>query len=87
MRQLALEVVEAERQSTNLPDKGLDATGTTVDLVEGDLTEDLVAILPDILVSGRRPASGLGGARALLELLDLLDLLGDLGGEGFLQRL
>jgi hypothetical protein len=29
-----------------LPDKGLDATGTTVDLVEGDLANDLVAVLP-----------------------------------------
>lgn len=29
-----------------LPDEGLDATGTTVDLVEGDLADDLVAVLP-----------------------------------------
>lgn len=29
-----------------LPDEGLDATGTTVDLVEGDLANDLVAVLP-----------------------------------------
>lgn len=29
-----------------LPDEGLDATGTTVDLVEGDLVDDLGAMLP-----------------------------------------
>lgn len=29
-----------------LPDEGLDATGTTVDLVKGDLTNDGVAVLP-----------------------------------------
>lgn len=28
-----------------LPDKGLDAPGTTVDLVEGDLVDDLGAML------------------------------------------
>jgi hypothetical protein len=30
----------------SLPDERLDATGTTVDLVESDLTDDLVAVLP-----------------------------------------
>ena len=29
-----------------LPNEGLDATGTAVDLVEGDLADDLVAVLP-----------------------------------------
>ena len=29
-----------------LPDERLDTTGTTVDLVEGDLTNDLAAIFP-----------------------------------------
>lgn len=29
-----------------LPDEGLDATGTTVDLVEGDLVDDLGTVLP-----------------------------------------
>lgn len=29
-----------------LPDEGLDATGTTVDLVEGDLTDNGVTVLP-----------------------------------------
>lgn len=37
---------------TNLPDEGLDATGTTVDLVEGDLADDLVAMLPFNCTSG-----------------------------------
>ena len=36
----------ANGKSTHLPDEGLDATGTTVDLVEGDLANDLVAVLP-----------------------------------------
>ena len=35
-----------------LPDEGLDATGTTVDLVEGDLADDLVAVLPVMRVNG-----------------------------------
>lgn len=30
----------------SLPDERLDATGTTVDLVEGDLADDFVAVLP-----------------------------------------
>ena len=34
--------------TTYLPDEGLDTTGTTVGLVEGDLTDDLVAIVPVI---------------------------------------
>ena len=29
-----------------LPDKGLDATSTTVDLIKSDLADDLVAVLP-----------------------------------------
>lgn len=29
-----------------LPDEGLDATGTAIDLVEGDLVDDLGAVLP-----------------------------------------
>lgn len=29
-----------------LPDEALDATGTTVDLVQGDLVDDLGAVLP-----------------------------------------
>lgn len=32
--------------STYLPDEGLDTTGTTVGLVEGNLTNDLVTVLP-----------------------------------------
>ena len=32
-----------------LPDEGLDATGTTVDLVESDLVDDLGAVLPIII--------------------------------------
>ena len=78
-----------------LPDEGLDATGTTVDLVEGDLADDLVAVLPVMRVNGccdyrlrilaaRRDR---GAEDVLAELLDLLDLAGQLGGEGLLQRL
>jgi hypothetical protein len=32
-----------------LPNKGLDATGTAVDLVEGDLANDLAAVISVIL--------------------------------------
>lgn len=46
-----------------LPDEGLDATGTTVDLVEGDLANDLVTVL---LLQG-------------LDLLDLLGQAGGEG--------
>lgn len=46
-----------------LPDEGLDATGTTVDLVEGDLADDLVTVL---LLEG-------------LDLLDLLGEAGSEG--------
>jgi hypothetical protein len=39
-----------------LPDEGLDATGTAVDLVEGDLADDLVAVLSAIMsMAVRRP--------------------------------
>lgn len=31
---------------TNLPHKGLDATRTAIDLVEGDLADDLAAMFP-----------------------------------------
>lgn len=34
---------------THLPNKGLDATSTTVGLVEGNLTNDLVTELPVII--------------------------------------
>lgn len=30
---------------TNLPDEGLDTTGTTVDLVKSDLADDLGAVV------------------------------------------
>lgn len=37
-----------------LPDEGLDATGTAIDLVEGDLVDDLGAVLTaGVLVLGR----------------------------------
>jgi hypothetical protein len=32
-----------------LPDKGLDATSTTIDLVKGDLADNLVAVVPSQL--------------------------------------
>jgi hypothetical protein len=32
-------------ENGTLPDERLDATGTTVDLVEGNLADDLVAVL------------------------------------------
>jgi hypothetical protein len=35
-----------QKKITNLPDKGLDTTGTTVDLVKGDLSNDLGTVLP-----------------------------------------
>jgi hypothetical protein len=70
----------------SLPDERLDATGTTVDLVESDLADDLVTMLPGIMSVLR--CGGCGGARDVLaELLDLLDLTGQLVGEGLLQRL
>jgi len=83
------------RSCAYLPDKGLDATGTTIDLVEGDLADDLVAVLPVMqcqwpLISecGAAVADAAGGAgNVLAELLDLLDLTGQLGGEGLLQGL
>lgn len=37
--------------ATHLPDERLDTTGTTVDLVESDLTDDSVTVLPAIIVS------------------------------------
>lgn len=33
-------------ENGTLPDEGLNATGTTVDLVKGDLVDDLRAMLP-----------------------------------------
>jgi hypothetical protein len=33
-------------ENGTFPDKRLDAAGTAVDLVEGDLADDLVAVLP-----------------------------------------
>jgi hypothetical protein len=39
-----------------LPDERLDATGTAVDLVEGDLADDLVAVLSVMMsMAVRRP--------------------------------
>jgi hypothetical protein len=38
-------------KGTHLPDKGLDTTGTTVGLVEGNLTNDLATELPAIILS------------------------------------
>jgi hypothetical protein len=34
-------------ENGSLPNKGLDTTGTTVDLVEGNLADDLVAMVPE----------------------------------------
>jgi hypothetical protein len=47
-----------------LPDEGLDTTGTTVDLVQGDLADDLVTVLfPQLLdllnLLGQRGGEGL----------------------------
>lgn len=39
------------REETHLPDEGLDTTGTTVSLVEGNLTNDLATELPAIMLS------------------------------------
>ena len=47
--------------ATNLPDERLDAASTTIDLVEGDLTDNLVAVVPAMVVSS---AGGKGGRRA-----------------------
>jgi hypothetical protein len=33
-------------ENGTFPDQGLDATSTTVDLVEGDLAEDLATVVP-----------------------------------------
>jgi hypothetical protein len=69
-----------------LPDERLDATGTTVDLVESNLADDLAAVLPGMMSVLR--CGGRGGAGDVLaELLDLFDLAGQLVGEGLLQRL
>jgi hypothetical protein len=42
-----------------LPDEGLDATGTAIDLVEGDLVDDLGTVLPVVqtVVSRRAPSA------------------------------
>lgn len=34
-------------ENGSFPDKGLDATGTTIHLVEGNLADDLVAVVPE----------------------------------------
>jgi hypothetical protein len=70
----------------SLPDERLDATGTTVDLVESNLADDLAAVLPGMM-SVRRCGGRGGAGDVLAELLDLLDLAGQLVGEGLLQRL
>lgn len=80
-----------------LPDERLDATGTTIDLVEGHLTKDLVTMLPvDCKEIPSAMLSRLLNASILLlgcehyilsELLDLLNLLWYLGGEGLLEGL
>ena len=75
-----------------LPHEGLDATGTTVDLVESDLTNDLGAVLS---VKGKRVLISMlscgprrsGSVHILSQLLDLLELLGQLRGEGLLEGL
>lgn len=38
-------------ENGTLPDEGLDATGTAIDLVESDLVNDLGTVLPTIFVS------------------------------------
>jgi hypothetical protein len=70
-----------------LPNKGLDATGTTIDLVKGDLADDLVAMLPEKLCQLFAAEEAVRLGNILAELLDLLDLAGELVGEGLLQRL
>lgn len=82
---------QGSRIATYLPNEGLDATGTTVDLVEGDLTNNLVAVVP-VIASVMIMVFGGGnvGVRAvdvLAELLDLLNLGGQAIGEGLLQGL
>lgn len=75
---------------TYLPDEGLDTTGTTVGLVEGNLTNDLGTVLPAIIsLSEKISLVGRNWGRVdiLAELLDLLDLGGQAVGESLLQGL
>lgn len=60
-----------------LPDEALDAAGTTIDLVEGHLVDDLGAVLsaPARLASVEIGDKGLNEGYLLSQGLDLLDLL------------
>lgn len=76
-----------------LPDEALDATGTTVDLVESDLVDNLGTMLPIIQLLDVDSRGLMGraiwgiGVCALAKSLDLLDLLGKLLSEALLQGL
>ena len=50
----------------SLPDKGLDTTGTAIDLVESDLVDDLGTVLPAISMSVRVNSASKGGRRGPL---------------------
>ena len=84
-----------------LPDEGLDASGTAIDLVESDLVNDLGTVLPvkrinvSIAVSlqGQQsfnatwPATSVEARDLLSEGLDLLNLLREELGESLLESL
>jgi hypothetical protein len=74
-----------------LPHQALDATGAAIYLVEGDLVDDLGAVLPDLVTSRQQhrtvQISSRKGAVLLPQSLDLLDLLGQKLSEALLQGL
>lgn len=76
-------------KETHLPDKGLDATGTTVGLVKGNLANNLATVIPAIILSDGMSCDGgsVSAVDILAELLDLLDLGRQALGESLLQGL
>lgn len=90
-------MTSSSEKLTYLPDESLDTAGTTISLVEGDLTNDCVAMVPAKLhlvilaLIGFVPLVGddivYGEKNILAELLHLLDLGREVVGKGVLERL
>lgn len=68
-----------------LPDERLDTTRATVDLVKGDLADDLRSVVPSQMSAFRFVI--VMNFHGLAKLLNLLDLLWELLGEAFLKGL
>ena len=70
--------------ATNLPNKRFDAAGTAIDLVKGDFTDHLAAVIP-IEIQSLNASGNVAEGGLLSQLLDLFNLARELRSKGLFQ--